>query len=129
VQRIDGKLRLRVALDLPKGWKVNQAGDMLAWLTYPEKEGPLDRNVTGRLEVPRGKSVFVVELPAPKEGEERLELALEYPYCSEGSEGLCRVASVVWDIELTIDDAAPARLLTVKHSPKVHPVLDALPLP
>ena len=118
VQRVDGKLRLRVALELPDGWKINAAGDMLAWLTINGK-GPLDRSLNGRVTVPRGKSVFTIEIPANQEDVDELQLALEYPYCAIDSGGLCRIASVVWTVSLELDDDARARLVTLEHSPTI----------
>ena len=105
---------LDVALTLPKGWKINPLAPMRYTVTA-EADGPVDRKQIGKsvkLDEPAAK--FTVELPVvSKSGSDKVKVALNYYYCQEGAEGVCKVGTVVWTVPLTLvddDSAKPAPL-------------------
>jgi DNA-binding beta-propeller fold protein YncE len=109
VKAVDGAINLRVALELPEGYKINPLAPM-AWTATAEGEsGPVDRAALGqpvKLEEPAAE--FDAALPVTSAtGEDTVRLSLTYYYCQEGSEGLCKVGSVVWTVPLNATADAP----------------------
>ena len=46
-------------------------------------------------------SPLEIVLPATA-GDDELRVSVNYLYCRDGSEGLCKIASTVWELPLTI---------------------------
>ncbi len=114
VKPIDGHIELRLAVDLPAGWKINSLAKATYWIEL-EGDGPVKRDVAriGKLE--KGRSVWTIRLPVNGQGGDRVVVGLEYPYCRASGEGVCRVGSVAWKLDLQIDSAAPAERITLEH--------------
>ncbi len=112
----DGAIRLSVELQLPEGYKINALAPMSYQLDAVDAEGPVDRKSFGkpvRLEEPTAK--FEVELPvAANSGEDELKLLLNYYYCQEGGEGLCKVGSVLWTVPITLSENAEGSSVPLK---------------
>jgi DNA-binding beta-propeller fold protein YncE len=98
-----GELTLRVELQLLSGFKLNP----LAKMTYliealPEGKAAWAETRT----VPENKTAFDVTVPAAKlVGASGLRLSLVYYECGEGSEGVCRIKSRVWEVPVKVDAA------------------------
>ncbi len=103
-----GKIRLTVKLRLPAGYKINPLAPMSYQLSATDAEGPIDRKDFGkpvRLKDP--KAEFEVAVPTTADsGEDELRLLLNYYYCQEGGEGLCKVGSAVWTVPIKLSAAA-----------------------
>jgi len=107
VKATAGTITLQVALNLPTGWKINPLAPAGYWLEAAGDAGPIARNALGRRKLDRPAAEFAVKLPIRGPGTETVKLAMDYFYCQEGAEGLCKVGSVVWTVPLVIDESAP----------------------
>jgi sugar lactone lactonase YvrE len=120
VKPIDGKLRLQVQLTLPAGYKINPLAPLRYMVEAGGLQGPISREALGKLaDAADRKPSFDIELPVSNSaGSEKVKVSLAYYYCQEGSEGVCKAGSVVWNVpvELAADGAdSPVHLLhTVK---------------
>jgi hypothetical protein len=104
---VDGKVRLQVALELPKGYKINELAPLRYFVESVDENGPIQRPVLEKLtNVADKKSTFDIVLPASSEGSQRLKISLAYYYCQNGSEGVCKAGSVVWKLPLTLSASA-----------------------
>ena len=131
----DGSIRLAVTLELPKGFKINP----LAPLAYqvdrvkldapggeakPAQQG--DVPATGRLvraaalgkpqKVKPPAASFEIALPleAPA-GQETLRITVNYYYCREGADGLCKAASAVWIVPVQAAADAAVDAVPLRH--------------
>ncbi len=102
-----GKVRLRVELSLPAGYKINPIAPLRYLIESDDAGGPVDRQVLGVLQkVKEPAASFDIELPATASDKtETLSVSLAYYYCQHGSEGLCKAGSVVWSLPVSVTDA------------------------
>jgi thiol-disulfide isomerase/thioredoxin len=99
----DGAVTLNVKLALPEGWKINALAPMSYALEVNGGDGPVDRQATGRLvRLDAPSAEFAVRVPVGVSGSESLRLGLNYFFCQDGNEGLCKVGSIVWTVPLEI---------------------------
>ncbi len=113
----DGKITLRVKINLPEGWKINTPAPM-AWQlasaedTQPgEHDGPLDREMFGQItpvESPAAEIEIPITIDTSKGNADTFRLAVNYYYCAEGNEGLCKVGVAAWKVPVTFDEDASA---------------------
>jgi len=107
------KVTLQVELKLPEGWKINDLAPSGYYVEAAGDSGPVDRAAIGRLvELKKPAATFQIELPVESSGSERLTVSCRYFYCRKGSEGICKVGNVVWNvpIEVAEDGTAQAAL-------------------
>jgi hypothetical protein len=104
----DGKIRLDVALTLPEGYKINPLAPLRYVVESSESGGCVSREVLGKLvTVKEPASSFAIELPVGAEtGADKLTVSLIYYYCQEGSEGVCKAGSVVWQVPVKLSATA-----------------------
>ncbi len=122
VKPVEGNIRLAVALTLPEGWKINPLAPMTYQVKAGQDTGPIDRKAIGktvRLEKPAAQ--FEIVLPVSGDGADALEITLNYFYCQEGGEGLCKVGVVAWSVPLTIAEAAESDAGKISFEVPVHP--------
>jgi hypothetical protein len=100
----DGKVHLQVALELPPDFKINPVAPLRYLVESTSDAGPISREALGSLvTLDEPSAAFDIELPASSEsGSEKLKISLAYYYCQEGSEGVCKAGSVVWNLPLTL---------------------------
>jgi thiol-disulfide isomerase/thioredoxin len=122
VQPVDGTVRFRVSLKLPRGFKINQEAPMRYMLEAVSEDGrPIDSAGLGKLIDPphrdREFDVLAPVRPAAKEpvGQEVFKLSLLYNYCQDGPNGVCKAASVVWQVPLTVSADATATTVKLEH--------------
>ena len=109
-----GELRLRVELEFPEGYKINA----LAPLEYRvERCGAGSRKRAGvdsprrvsaspsasRSRQPSSKSAC---RSAARRGGTSVQVAVDYYYCREGSEGLCKIGSAAWIVPVELSATA-----------------------
>jgi len=103
VKPVDGQITLDVALALAPGWKINDLAPMRYTVTA-EGAGPVNRAAIGKsvkLDEPAAK--FTVKLPVGAiTGDDTVKLSLNYYYCREGAEGLCKAGTVVWTVPVKL---------------------------
>jgi thiol-disulfide isomerase/thioredoxin/DNA-binding beta-propeller fold protein YncE len=104
LKSVDGKIRLRVALELIEGYKLNPLAPLRYLVESTAEKGPIDREALGKLtSIKEPSPAFEIDLPTTKDaGNEPLKISLGFYYCQEGSEGVCKSASVVWSLPLTV---------------------------
>ncbi|MCA9178071.1 MAG: redoxin domain-containing protein [Planctomycetales bacterium] len=96
----DGKLKVRMQLTMPLGWKLNPLAPWECWVEAKEPNGPVARAALGHKAF-EGESVKLeFSLAVSGDGEQTLVVSLPYYYCSDG--GLCKVGSVVWTAPVKI---------------------------
>jgi hypothetical protein len=118
VKPTDGTIRLTATLQLPTGWKMNA----LAPMSYRVEAGPGTAGVVRRDDLGKPAKVqppapsFDVVLPvSAATGDDQVRVVLNYYYCQEANEGLCKVGSVAWEVPLTVAaDGKPAVSLDFK---------------
>jgi thiol-disulfide isomerase/thioredoxin len=113
----DGAVTIKVTMELPKGWKINPIAPTRYRVVPANASGPIDRTMLGKwvkLEPPA--SEFEIKLPAKGDGDDQVRVVLDYFYCQEGAEGLCKEAKVAWEVPVSIsaDAESSTTLLTTK---------------
>jgi thiol-disulfide isomerase/thioredoxin len=116
VKPVDGKVKLAVSLQLPKGWKVNPLAPMSYWVEASQPAGPLDRTALGRVRLPSPVSAFEVAVPVRGDGDDELTVSLNYYYCEDKDDGVCKVGAVVFTVPLTISTAGRAEPVKLAHA-------------
>ncbi|MBP90098.1 MAG: hypothetical protein CMJ64_25890 [Planctomycetaceae bacterium] len=125
---IDGKITLRVSLQLPEGWKINKLAPCSYSLEAAGDSGPIDRKSLGLKKLDKPAGEFTVTIPANGIGKDVLKLGMNYYYCQSSGGGLCKVGSVQWTVPLEISAQGSAEL-SLNHETTVTTVGDiGLPL-
>jgi thiol-disulfide isomerase/thioredoxin len=105
----DGKITLRVHIDLPQGWKMNELAPNGYRVEAKDAAGPVVRAAIGKTtRLPAPTSTFTIDLPVLGEGKDLLDVGVTYYYCQEGGEGLCKVGSAAWTVAIEIKPTAAA---------------------
>ena len=116
VKPVDGKATLLVSLKVPRGWKMNPLAPMSYWLDSSQDAGPLDRTAFGRTKLEKPAAEFPVVVPVTGDGDDIATVSLNYYYCEEADEGVCKVGSVVFTVPIKIStdgSDAPVKLTHV----------------
>jgi len=116
-----GQLRLRVELELPDGYELNP----LAPLEYTvdaagPTAGPVAREALGktvRIDKPRAQFEIVLPVKATA-GRDTLHVAVDYYYCREGAEGICKVGSAAWTVPLEFSATAKQDVARLRYRAK-----------
>jgi hypothetical protein len=114
VKSVDGTITLRVSLDLPKGWKINELAPCSYWLEAVGDNGPIDRESLGLKKLAKPAAEFTVAIPAKDRGKDILKLGMNYYYCQSNGGGLCKVGSVQWTVTFEVSPQGSAEL-SLKH--------------
>lgn len=112
VKPADGKLTIKVKINLPVGWKINTLAPM-AWQLADGPDtpgtGPVDRAAFGQI-TNVANPAKAIETPlnvdASQGTTDTFRLAVNYYYCQEGNEGLCKVGVAAWQVSLNLDESA-----------------------
>lgn len=116
LKAVNGRIDLNVELQLPQGWKINPLAPMAYYLDPDQDRGPIDRDALGKKSIEQPSATFLASVPVTGEGADQIRLALNFYYCQDGGEGLCRAGSVVFTIPLQIDPQAESSQATLRHS-------------
>ena len=114
----NGAIRLSVELELPEGYKINPLAPMRYQVEATGEKGPVDRTALGKpVRLKEPQAGFEIELPVTAEtGADELQVTLNYYYCQEGGEGLCKVGTAVWSVPIALGGpgAKPSATLSLK---------------
>ncbi len=111
----DGTSRLKVELEFPIGWKLNDLAPLEVWVEAEGDTGPLDRAELGRREITPPATSFELPLKATGTGEEKVTISAAFYYCqTEGA--LCKGGSVVWQLPLTVAADGPEEPAILKYA-------------
>ncbi len=101
---------LAVSLTLPDGYKLNKLAPLRYKLSVNGESGPVDRERVGtavKVEPPTVEFAIPVPL-AESSGEDQLLVTVNYYYCQDGNEGLCKAGTAVWSRPVTVaEDGSP----------------------
>jgi thiol-disulfide isomerase/thioredoxin len=114
VKSQEGKIALAASLKLPPGWKINPIAPMSYRVNAEGNEGPVVREGLGTpIQVTPPSDQFEVAVPvSAATGKDQVAVQLQYFYCQEGNEGLCKMGTVRWEVpvELAADGEASVGL-------------------
>jgi sugar lactone lactonase YvrE len=107
-------LIVRIAFELPEGFKLNQLGPVTYTLTAVGEQTLIAGKQFGvRAEAVKGEADATIAVPlAAQSGAGTYELSLSYTFCRDGTGGVCRFAKQAWrvPVELAADAAGEATL-------------------
>ena len=116
-----GQVRLHVELELPVGYKMNP----LAPLEYTvdaagSGDGPVSRDALGRtVRIDKPAAEFDIALPVKAAtGRETIRVAVEYYYCREGTEGICKIGSAAWIVPLELSAGSGQSIVRLRQRAK-----------
>jgi thiol-disulfide isomerase/thioredoxin len=110
----DSDLTLQIDLKLARGFKLNSEAKMTYLLEPLGKAGWSEKKALAEV-----KNPFTLVVPAARLTDvdlEGLRLSLVYFECNEGSEGVCRIKSQIWEIPLKFDAKAKERVIQLAGS-------------
>ncbi len=116
VQPDDGVVKLDVNLKLPAGWHINPLAPMSYWLDSPRASGSADRASFGRVKLPAPVARFEAPVKVAGKGEDVVQVSLNYFYCQDGDEGVCKIGAVVFTVPLQIDPAGSKQPVKLAHT-------------
>jgi hypothetical protein len=116
VKPVDGKVKLAVSLKVPAGWKMNPDAPMSYWLDSAQESGPVERGAFGRIKLPKPVSEFEVTVPATETGSDEVAISLNYYYCEDKPDGVCKFGAVVFTVPLVIAENGSSEPVMLVHS-------------
>ena len=113
----NGKLKLRVELKLPEGFKINPDAPMGFLLETVGEAGPIDRSKPSKYQLVKPpKESFDLLIPVTGTGDERLRLSMNYYHCQgDPTTGICQTGSVIMDIPIMIAASAKKQQVDIKY--------------
>jgi hypothetical protein len=115
VRPANGKVRVDVQIQLPEGWKTNTLAKVAYWVEAEGDSGPIDRKSLGKKALEPPAASFSFDLPVNGTGSDTLTVSLPIYYCQDGSEGVCKVGSVVFTVPLKVTEDATATGVKLVH--------------
>jgi thiol-disulfide isomerase/thioredoxin len=106
-KRADGKpaIKLAVKLALPLDWKVNALAPTSYYIEAAGERGAVDRAAIGKvttIDKPAAEFEITLPLAAGDAKTDTLKILVTHYYCQEGERGLCKVASIAFDVPIAI---------------------------
>ena len=114
----NGQVRLRVELELPDGYEMNPTAPLEYVVDAAEpSDGPLARDSFGKtVRLDKPATEFEVVLPAKATtGRDTVHVSVDYYYCREGAEGICKIGSAAWTVPLELSDTAGEEVVRLRH--------------
>lgn len=117
VAAADNKIRFQVTLKLPDGYKMNSLAPVRYLVSAGSNQSLFPAALTKTIRKKEtATDTFTLEVPARTNGAETIQLMMNYFYCQDGSEGLCRTGGVRWKLALTVDPAASESVVQLSHT-------------
>ncbi len=125
---VDGAIQIRIAVDLPRGWKVNPLGNVDYWITESSGKSLFPKETPRLGQLPADRTAWTLKLPVKEGSGGEFGIGVRFLYCQTDGEGVCRVGSVAWRLDLRLDASAKGNELTLEHKVAVPKVfqMDAL---
>ncbi len=105
-------LSVEVRLGFPTGWKLNDRAP-LRYQVEPVEEGDTPGPPPQKVDPPAAQFSLAIPLAADQAGP--IRLVVEYYYCRDGGEGLCKLGSAQWLLELERSAEGSDRPLVLEH--------------
>jgi hypothetical protein len=118
VRPIEGMVRVRVQLRLPKECEINAAAPMSYALQVAEHPGPLDPTATNTVRrVENPAESFEIAVPVTvQSGKTTVRLSVVFYYCRKGAEAVCMIGNVNWTGEIRVDILADDEVIELTHT-------------
>ncbi|MCG8585971.1 MAG: hypothetical protein MI757_14785, partial [Pirellulales bacterium] len=117
----DGKIRVRGKIELPFGWKMNDAAPLSYLVTTTSGKVVASDGLDKLQQITKPAKDFEIVLPAAAaSGDAKLSIGLQFYYCRDGAEGVCKEFTGRFDLPIRLDAKATADQpsMTVKVKPK-----------
>jgi len=111
----EGSVQLDVALTLPRGWKLNPMAPMAYQLDATGSAGPIDRASLGKKKLDKPQAEFSIPVPVTGAGQDEINVTVNYYYCQEKDEGVCKISSVTFVVPLKVTPEAKADRIVLRH--------------
>jgi thiol-disulfide isomerase/thioredoxin len=122
IRAVHGELRLRVELEFPAGYEINPLAPLEYRVEAAERAetngaGAIVRDGFGKsVRVERPAAEFEIHLPVNgPSGQDAVDVAVDYFYCREGSEGLCKTGRAEWIVPVELSAAAETSVVHLRH--------------
>ena len=113
-------IRLDVQVALPEGYHINPLAPQRYQVdsAAPAKAGVIDRRNFGkRVRLDKPAASFAIHLPVRQAaGEDTLRVRLEFFYCRDGADGVCKAGSAEWNVPIKLDPSATEDAVTVHYT-------------
>ena len=76
----------------------------------------MSRAAFGKKKLDAPTATFDVVLPVSGTGEDEISVSLNYYYCQDADEGVCKIGAVVFSLPLKIADDAKDSTVTISHA-------------
>ncbi len=118
VQPKDGHVKLQVSLALPPGWKINPLGPGGYAVLRTGEKGVVASDSLGKfVKLSKPEAEFTITLPVSGTGTDELKVGVNYYYCEDKENGLCKEGSVLFTLPLKVD-ASGAEIGKLSHTVK-----------
>ena len=125
VRTEQGAVRFRVELAFPPGYKVNTLAPWQYRLEEVDRAQANGAAIFARdgfgksVRVGKPAAEFEIRLPVSSpSGRETVRVSVDYYYCREGSEGLCKFGSAAWTVPIEVSAAAEQAVVHLQHRAK-----------
>ncbi len=113
-----GQVRLRVELELPPGFEFNPTAPLEYVVdAVGSADGPVAGDHLGkavRVEKPQSPLEIVLPVNAAS-GRQTVRVSVDYYYCREGAEGICKIGNAAWIVPLEFSDKAGQPAVRLRH--------------
>lgn len=117
VRPTGGKIKFEVEIELPPGWKANPTAPASYYPEVAGETGPLDRSaVRKEIKLPRPATTFEFSVPTQPSGDDLFRVSLNYYYCQEKDNGVCKVGAVAFTVPLKISPDGTTDVVKFKHA-------------
>jgi len=120
-----GELRLHVDLELPPGHEINPLAPLEYRIENVEPQsadgaGVIVRQGFGKpVRVEKPAAEFDIRLPVNgQSGRDVVAVAVDYYYCREGAEGLCKIGNAEWIVPVELSATAEQSVVRLRHRAK-----------
>jgi len=116
-----GQVRLKVELELPPGFEFNPTAPLEYVVdAVGSADGPVAGDYLGKaMRVEKPQSPLEIVLPVnAASGRQTVRVAVDYYYCREGAEGICKIGNAAWIVPLEFSDKAGQPVVRLRHKAK-----------
>jgi thiol-disulfide isomerase/thioredoxin len=120
VRAEQGQVRLHVELELPLGYAMNPLAPLEYTVDVAGVKGPVSREGLGKsVRIDKPAAEFDITLPVnAAKGRDTIRVAVDYYYCREGAEAICKVGSAAWIVPLEVSAAAGQTVVRLRQRAK-----------
>jgi thiol-disulfide isomerase/thioredoxin/sugar lactone lactonase YvrE len=116
VRVTNGQVRMHVTLDLPTGFELNPVAPLEYLIEAAGPSGPVSRDKVGKpVRLDKPVSEFEIAVPVTvATGRDTIRLSVDYYYCREGAEGICKAGTIAWIVPLELTESG-AESVKLRH--------------